>query len=147
MAKTFTTTAASGSQSGRYATQADMEDVFGAANVLAWSDTAGAGVADAGRISRALAHADQTIDDMFRGGPYSLPLSGGSGVPAKVTEWAAKLAGVWLYEARGLRDTDGNRLADMAEAVKTEIRSYLTGPRRLLATRHANTPEAPVVIL
>jgi hypothetical protein len=86
--------------SGRYASQADVEDVFGVANVAQWSSQDdSAQVADGQRLQRALDYADAAIDDFFRGGPYAVPLAP-SASAATVRRWAAVLAGTWLYQSR-----------------------------------------------
>ncbi len=87
------------SAAGRYATEKDIEDVFGGANVLAWAAIDAFGGLDIPRIQRALDYADAAIDDYFRDGPYATPLSLGVS-RSTVANWAATIAGVRLYRSR-----------------------------------------------
>jgi phage gp36-like protein len=90
-----------------YAARTDVEQVFGPINVAKWADLDNDEDAAkiAARIVTALAWADAEIDDRLRGGVYSLPLQGTTGsLPATIVDLAANLAGVWLYEARGVQD-------------------------------------------
>src|SRR4051794_19615889 len=100
MGNTFSTTTSSGSVA-TYATQQDLEDLFGVDNLARWSqldnDT---DTADASRITRALQAADADINIFFRGGPYATPLIATNARPT-LTHWAAAIAGAWLYDARG----------------------------------------------
>ena len=84
---------------GRYATQIDIEDVFGSANVSAWAALDALGGVDVPRIQRALDGADAAIDDYFRDGPYASPLLLGASV-STVAHWAATIAGLRLYRSR-----------------------------------------------
>ncbi|HPS52794.1 MAG TPA: DUF1320 family protein, partial [Phycisphaerae bacterium] len=91
-----------------YATKSEIESVFGKSNVASWSnlDNEMSG-ADDTRIASAISYADSIINARLRGGRYALPLVNSQGtVPGLVKDWAAKLAGVWLYECRGLFDDD-----------------------------------------
>jgi hypothetical protein len=85
--------------SGRYATQLDLESLFGRTTIAGWSQFDGSAVADVARIQRALDCADAAIDDFFRDGPYSIPLAA-TASKATITNWAATLAGAWLYRSR-----------------------------------------------
>jgi len=133
-----------------YIAKSDIESVFGADNVAAWSnlDNTDAG-ANEDRIDAAIAYAEAVIDDRFRTSRYAVPLQGDGATLYVVKDWAAKLAGIWLYESRGLRDAndEGNKLRDMLRAVHADISAYLAGQRRLRATpAEADAPTAPVVI-
>lgn len=133
-----------------YITQSDVEDQFGENNVAVWSqlDNTTTG-ADTTRISKAIDSAEQTVEDRFRGGPYAVPFTGGGARGlVKVIEWCAKLAGVWLYENRGLRDDNegGNKLTKIKADVFHEIAAYLSGQMRLKADLvMAGRPTGPVV--
>ena len=78
-----------------------------------------------------------------------MPLTGASGsLPKVVVDWAAKLAGVWLYESRGLPDDSatGNKLSAVKRQVEEQIGMYLSGQRRLdAAVSQGDAPSAPVV--
>ena len=136
---------------GQYLSRSDVEAVFGIDNVVAWSnlDNTQAG-ANEGRIDTAIAYAEAAIDDRFRGGRYRVPIVCSSGgTPKVVVGWAAKLAGIWLYESRGLRDGDemGNKLSALKQRVEAEISMYLSGQRRLAAELSGDAPNAPAVVL
>ncbi|MBI5724604.1 MAG: DUF1320 family protein [Planctomycetes bacterium] len=131
-----------------YITQTDIENVFGSNNVISWSnldnDTT---TANTTRIAEAITYAEGLIDDKFRGGPYALPFSP---VPAVVKDWAAKLAGLWLYDARGHRGKTEEDAIDKYAAMKGEIENqmaeYAGGARKFSAARAASMPNSPVVV-
>ena len=132
-----------------YISKSDVETVFGISNVATWSnlDNTQAG-ANEDRIDAAIAYAEAAINDWLRGGRYAVPITGTSvAVPRVVVDWAAKYAGVWLYQSRGQLDTDetGNKLTAIKEAVDAEIGMYVSGQRRLAATLTQKGPDAPVV--
>lgn len=132
-----------------YATRSDIESIFGTANVTRWSQLSPAVVtADTDRIARALAVADNTINDLFRGSKYSVPLTGAAGsLPVVVVDWAAKIAGVWLYNSRGFKDgatndeDDKNRVRRHRTDAIEEIRQYLAGALSMDCTINRVQPE------
>ncbi len=130
--------------SGHYADQADMEAKFGAINVQIWSnkdnDTADT---DTIAVQRALDLADEKLNSFFRDGPYAVPLTP---ITDMIRDWAVVMAGYELYFARGMRDkkdTVGNLLKELLEAVKREMRQYRSGVLRLECTRRWSAPSAP----
>jgi len=135
-----------------YATQANIEAEFGENNVAKWSnldnDTEGA---DAERITWALEYADNAINSRFRGSRYAVPLvdADNGGVPGIVQNWAAKLAGVQLYQCRGLNDDDetGNKLTAIRDAVHREISAALADVLDINAYQADSMPTGPVVCL
>ena len=145
---------------GYYATQTDVEDLFGRTNVTRWSqlDPMLATV-DTPRIARALAYADDQINSEFRGGPYEVPLSCGGSLPT-VRYWAAVLAGVWLFtSADPLIVTTTTNVAGVvgtvttAQAnklvsdVQTDMRLYKAGVRVLDAYRvDTRAATAPTIV-
>ncbi len=89
-----------------YCTRADIETVFGAANVATWADrdeTADP-VAIAARIAAAITHVTDFVNSYFRGSRYNVPFA--EPLPAIMKNAVATLAGVWLYEGRGVEDFD-----------------------------------------
>lgn len=88
-----------------YATRADIEAVFGKSNVEQWADLDNdeVHVDIAARINTALADAIEFVDDTLRAGPYTLPLTS---THATIKRLTAILAGVRLYEARGVQDVN-----------------------------------------
>jgi|ERR1700722_952469 len=133
---------------GLYAAQSDIEDIFGVTNVAIWSQldpTQPPGTADVDRIQRALDYADAKIVSFFRNyGNYVTPLAPQNNDVTLVTRWDATLAGVWLYESRGLRDDtkDGNKYTKMAEQVIAEMGPYRSQDK-LDAARRWPAPTAP----
>lgn len=124
------------------ATQADIENVFGVANVAAWSNLdPDETTADTDRIALALANAEENIADMFRGGnrPELLPLP----TNYQTTDWVAKKAGVWLFQSRptGGQGDASVSYADMIEEVDRVIGLYISGARRF--NRSETGPTAP----
>jgi hypothetical protein len=133
---TFTVRTFPTAVSGGYCDRADIEDQFGIENVGKWADLENHG--DDGlieaRIDAAIQWATNEVDDRLRGGPYEVPIASPTHTMVAVT---ATLAGVWLYEARGVQDFDEasgkptHKLAwakDRAEKILTDVRA---GKRRL----------------
>ena len=88
-----------------YATQAQVEDVFGVENVQQWSDLDNTGNTDTARITRGIAVVSERIDDVARTTAYKIPLGDeDAAISITVSDLAATLAGIWLYEARGSQD-------------------------------------------
>ena len=90
---------------GRYASLARMENIFGRFNVSVWAkiEDVPTGDVDA-RIAEAIADADDYIDGQLRGSVVKvLPIVD---PPRIITRIASTLAGIWLYETRGVRDQD-----------------------------------------
>lgn len=135
----FTKSAIAGTAvSGVYANSGDIINLFGEDNVIAWSnlDNTVTDAIDSVRTQTALTYADSEIDNFFRDGPYTVPLSVGSGV-ATVTNWAAVIAGVWLYNNRG-QATEGqaaNQYQQMLAGVRSQMALYKGGTLRLNAAR------------
>ena len=133
-----------------YATRADIEAVFGTINVEKWADLNNEKVsADiAARITSAIAVATAYIDDRLRDGtPYTFPLAAGLVVPTTIVDICAKWAGVWLYESRGIADTDEkeHRLTHHKEYVDKVLDS-LTSGKLTLSLVQAIFSTAPSVI-
>lgn len=89
-----------------YCVQADIETLYGAVNVAAWADADNVGnpTVTAERIARAIEVAGASINAALRMGLYTLPLSAPYDVV--LVDLCARLAGVWLYESRGIQDFD-----------------------------------------
>src|SRR3990167_8812449 len=91
---------------GTYILQSNVEDVFGTANVVRWSqldpDTV---TVNATRVAAAISYAEEYVENKFRGSRSAVPFSGAA---QQLIDWCAKLAGVWLYESRGSRDGVGD---------------------------------------
>ena len=125
-----------------YCTRTDIENLFGVRNVAIWSnlDSTATG-ADESRITAAIAHATAWINDRFRGGRFTIPLANSaSATPDAIRDLAARLAGVWLYESRGVdeQDEEGrpiNRLGFHRRYVERQVLRYIMGRDSLDAVR------------
>lgn len=94
-----------------YCTRSDIEDRYGVTNVARWADLDNdqSSVKITARIARAIAVAEAHVDAVLRTSQFShaLPVAyGSSTTPVLVTDIAARLAGYWLYTARGTKDYD-----------------------------------------
>ena len=129
-----------------YIVQADIESRFGEANVQKWSQLDADDVTvDSTRIADAISTAEQDIDNRFRNSRWTVPFSGT--IPKKVVEWAAVLAGWWLYTSRGLRDEDeANQMRRIKEDVDAEIAMYLANMRTLDSEESGSHPTAPIAL-
>jgi len=134
-----------------YCTRSDIEDLFGSVNVVQWADMDNGQDADTitARIARAIAVCSARIDDRLRGGPYTLPILGD---PATLVNLCASLAGVWLYESRGVQDysPEGgfpvHRLRWFSEQAEKTLRDLRSGVLRLDAALQGYGTTAPMVV-
>jgi len=140
-AEFFVTTHPASASDG-YCVRADIESIFGHHNVQKWADVENHcdGAHIGGRIAKAIGVATAEIDDQLRGGPYTVPIVGVT-IPTTVVQLTASLAGVWLYESRGVEDFDEttgaavHRLAWHRDHVSKVLAEITRGHRRLnLAT-------------
>lgn len=84
-----------------YCTDADLTLVWGQA-VDAWADVDETGSTVA-RRAEAITVASEEIDSIMRQSPFRVPLQQADGtVPALIKHICVALAGVWLYELRGV---------------------------------------------
>jgi phage gp36-like protein len=105
-----------------YATQADLIERFGEAELAQVADLIGNGEADATVIARALADADAEIDAALLG-RYALPLAT---VPVLLTRIACDLARESLYA-----DHPTKEITDRAERVRQLLKGIAAGKMRL----------------
>lgn len=131
-----------------YCKRADIEAIFGTVEVKKWADKDEDGVvADiTARITEAIAFADDKIDTELRGGPFAIPFT--TVFPA-IKRLSAVLAGVWLYEIRGIQDFDQetgqaqHRLSWHKTDAARQIKLIRSGVVRLENTQAWSTPEVP----
>ena len=90
------------------------------------------------RISEAITEAMDDIDEKMLGGPYTVPIAkADTSIPTGITNTAAKLAGVWLYENRGVQDYDAekrtakHRLSYHKDEAYRKLSEYRAQTRRL----------------
>lgn len=129
-----------------YCAQSDIEQMFGADNVSTadgWADIDKDG--DAGkitaRITRAIAVSSERIDDVLRLSPYAASYENASGTRSPtITDLAAALAGIWLYERKGAYDVDPqsrrpiHRFGFLKRDAERRLREIRTGDVRIDAT-------------
>lgn len=88
-----------------YCAQSNIEDVFGIENIKQWSNLEAADVTDTSRVARAIVVSDATIEAVARKNNLKIPLQNSYGsTPPLVIDLSATLAGIWLYESRGVQD-------------------------------------------
>jgi phage gp36-like protein len=119
-----------------YCTRTDVEDIFGVENIKVWADLDNDGDAEKilARITRAISWASERVDAAFRHGRYELPLVNDEGkTPLLIVDITSNLAGVWLYENRGVIDFDPNtgtvvhRLIHNKKRAEDMIRNIIVG--------------------
>jgi hypothetical protein len=122
-----------------YAARSDVENLFGATNVQKWSDVDNQGNVStvANRVNWSLSLASTKLDDLLRGGPYAVPFT--APFPLSLTDSCARLAGVLLYDSRGIRDmdVDNNPIHQMQPhrtMVEQWVRAIRAGRLRLNVT-------------
>jgi len=96
-----------------YATQTDLVERFGEAELAQLSDRESGVVLDTAVITRALADADAEID-AYLATRYALPLAS---VPAVLPRLAADIARYWLFDDR-VTDAVRNRYLDAVSLLK-----------------------------
>lgn len=86
-----------------YTTRAELERLFGEGNIAIWATLDGVTSRDliTARITQAITDAQEETDAYLRGGVVTVPFTT---VPTLVAKACARLAGVDLYESRGLED-------------------------------------------
>lgn len=134
---------------GTYINDTDVKNVFGSTNVIRWSNLEGGSTENETRTLAAIRNGEEEVENRLRG-RFAIPLSGSGGVPYKVKDWMARLAGVWLYESRGQRDArqdeESNRVRFHRRQVHGEIDQVLAGQIHLALSESQTRPTAPVVV-
>lgn len=108
-----------------YIIRADIEATFGVENVNKWADLDNDGLEtkiDA-RITEGITAAEEDCNTSLDGGPYTIPLSS---APTLIKTICVKLAGAWLYDARGTDDVDSEGFP------VNKLRVHLKDARRML---------------
>ena len=119
-----------------YCERADVENVFGVDNVAEWADLDNDANATTieNQITWAIAAAGDEIDDYMRGTRYRLPLQVLAGTtPTSVRDSAATIAGLKLYDRRGIEDDEGGGglYGKMRARVYESLSDIRTGTRKL----------------
>jgi hypothetical protein len=95
-----------------------------------------------------IAEASEEIDDRLRGSKYDVPFASGT---VTITKLVARLAGVLLYESRGVQDFESetgipyHRLQWHRARVEQVIQEILAGQRTLDASKSAQ-PQVPFTV-
>jgi len=116
-----------------YVTKDDLEDIFGKDNIATWSNLDGEADADTVRIDRAIAVAEEDVENRFRDGKYALPFNP---IPLVVKDWCARLAGIWLFENRpgyNKNEEEKEGFEDMRDSIDRQVEAYTSGQRTLPA--------------
>ena len=135
-----------------YCERSDVEAVYGLSNVAKWADLDNDGDTEKieARITKALAWAQEEIDSYFRGGRYALPLVKDDDPPMIILDVAAELAGVWLYENRGVVDFSPesgqpvHRLSWNRKRAYAKIKEIVSGQRVIDADPAVEGSDDPV---
>ncbi len=140
-----------------YSIDADIEARYGVDNVAKWADLNNN--LDAAEIAArklwARTQAQSDIDDALRGGPYTVPFA--ATYPPAIVDLEATLAGVLLYESRGVQDFDPetgrpqHRLHYQRSRVEKKLKQIRSGAVRLdvatVATAHPQVVSEDVTTL
>ena len=122
-----------------YCTRSNIEATFGVKNVERWAklqDSYEAADITA-RITRAIAVASEDIDDTLRFAGIAVPCVDEDGeTPTTIEQICADLAGVWLYESRGVDDVarDGSpihKLKAFADRAQQRLEDIATRKRKI----------------
>jgi hypothetical protein len=139
-----------------YCERSDIETLFGRLNTEKWADLDNQSNATdiAARIASAIAYATSVIDSRLFGSQYDIPIidSDTYDVDRIIIDLCATLAGVWLYEARGIADVDPDtgqaihRLTWHRKRAEDTIRRIRAGQIQLVADRNADSLGVPSVV-
>ena len=120
-----------------YAERADIEFIFGKTNTVKWADVDNESTPDetqepeaiGKRICWALAQSRAHFDDRLLGGMYAIPFvsTPGADYPQQIISMSARLAGVMLYDARGIVDATGEPMSDTITPHRKMVNKFLTG--------------------
>jgi hypothetical protein len=124
-----------------YCDREDIELIYGASNVAKWADLENN--EDSAEITAKIQWACDTatsrMDDRLRDGPYAVPFE--EPYPQQIVEQTARLAGVLLYDARGIVDQGGDgepihQLAPHRRMVQAFIMDVLSGRIKFSSVEH-----------
>lgn len=119
-----------------YCTSADLYQAFGEANINRWADLDNEGdiTTIAARITWAIALACEYIDSKLVTGHYVVPFTT---VPKLVVHLNALYAGILLYDARLIVDTDKDQVSRQRKTFNNWIRQIQRGQLKLVDTSGA----------
>lgn len=90
-----------------YIVRADIETQFLPDEIDKWADPHNNDDQTAidAQVAASIVHAEARVNDELRGGPYAVPLTATT-IPQAIIEATAIIAGIWLYEKRGVVEVD-----------------------------------------
>jgi len=131
-----------------YADIDDLTDIQGTANLIILSnqenDSASMNTA---RVQRALDKADADLDEWLRKRGFSYPLSESSASFNEFNQVASRMAIVYLYEWRGVKDEQGQERVKELKAFIASTLNELAIPGRIDATMTKIQPTGPVGVV
>lgn len=132
-----------------YTDRADLELRFGADNIEQWADLDNKADATAitNRINKYLQYADDEINSLLEGGPYTVPFS--EPYPPMIVNAAAELAASKMYmDGRGITDAnpDNNQMANVHKHAYRVIHALLSGRVVLPGLHSTRAPNYPSVV-
>ena len=120
----------------RYTSLLEIENQFGRQNVLQWAKIEEEDVpAINSRFMMHMVNADELVDSYLLGGVYRIPFL--EPIPGPVRQAASLLAGVLIYEARGIIDVNSiteqpmHRLSFCKKRAELTLRRIRNGRQRL----------------
>lgn len=97
-----------------YSVRADSENIFGVINLKRWADLNNK-LQDseiAARIEAGIAYAYERLNSRLRHGPYEIPFE--EPVDPVIVDLSARIVGIWLYDSRGIVDSDPSEFDQLA---------------------------------
>ena len=134
---------------GRYIKSTDLENFFGFRNIITYSRLDGTETTrDGNRVQAAIDYAEDYVDDRLRNGPYVIPLPQAPSALKTIIDIVVRIAGVWLYQSRGVRDDDENdKMQAHRDRAEEMLNMILSGQMKLDAPRTGTQPTAMVIVV
>lgn len=133
---------------GQYCVRTDVEQLFGTTNVARWSDLDNDEDATKieDRITYACEEAYVEINSLLRSTRYTVPFE--SPYSREIVTLAATFAGIWLYEAKGYNDEEGEarRYAGVRKRFYQRAKAIVMGARVLKTHEPVSINTAPTVV-
>ena len=135
-----------------YIVNSDLYNVYGQANITAWSDLTGGRTLDQDRIDAAIKWAEKYIENRFRRSRYSIPFTRGvdGEFDAQLKNWMATYAGDYLYRARVTRrgQEKDDRTSSLLKKADMEIKQVIGGQMLIdSGTIRTPIPGGPIAIM
>ena len=123
-----------------YCQRSDLENVYGKVNVAKWADLDNNedNAAITARIDAAIVSSVAKLDGWMRNKAYDVPFV--APLDPLVVEISARFAGIYLYEARGYANDDGEYMTEQREHAESLVAQVLNGRLQLTHERATNIP-------